>query len=184
MPLERGDVGDAMVRAPAVPASSSPRADASASSSFVDVREDVSRDDTDAVRAPSSPARSGSKLWGIARARVRDDADVARGRVRDALRDGEDAAAANKPARRGRRRMSTEYENYLRPILDRMPVKPERVSAVNGPLMNVTRIDDKTLDVKMTTSFRAHFGESLPSIGRRSLALPESEGDGQKIVAI
>jgi len=184
MPLERGDVGDAMVRAPAVPASSSPRADASASSSFVDVREDVSRDDTDAVRAPSSPARSGSKLWGIARARVRDDADVARGRVRDALRDGEDAAAANKPARQGRRRMSTEYENYLRPILDRMPVKPERVSAVNGPLMNVTRIDDKTLDVKMTTSFRAHFGESLPSIGRRSLALPESEGDGQKIVAI
>ena len=75
-------------------------------------------------------------------------------------------------------------KNYLRPILDRMPVKPERVSAVNGPLMNVTRIDDKTLDVKMTTSFRAHFGESLPSIGRRALALPESEGDGQEIVAI
>ena len=37
------------------------------------------------------------------------------------------------------------YETYLRPILERMPVKPERVSAVNGPLMNVVEIDDETL---------------------------------------
>ena len=85
--------------------------------------------------------------------------------------------------------MSTEYENYLRPILDRMPVKPERVSAVNGPLMNVTRIDDKTLDVKMTTSFRAHFGnryrvlvdarwrfQRAKAMGRKSLRSETADG--------
>ena len=65
------------------------------------------------------------------------------------------------------------YETYLRPILERMPVKPERVSAVNGPLMNVTRSDDETLDVTMTTSFRAHFGGNLSNVARRpAMALP------------
>lgn len=110
-------------------------------------------------------ARSGSKLWGIARAAVREDGHASR-----------DAAAAE--GSRRRRRASAEYESFLRPILDRMPVKPERVSGVDGPLMNVTRIDDKTLDVTMTTSFRAHFGQSIQAIGRRSpaLALPEADG--------
>ena len=119
-----------------------------------------------------SPVRSGNAPWEIARARTRDDSeDGARG---DVARGGSSPRENATTSRPGRAWMSGEtYETYLRPILERMPVKPERVSAVNGPLMNVTRIDDETLDVTMTTSFRAHFGGNLSNVARRpAMALP------------
>lgn len=113
---------------------------------------------------PETVLRVPVKPWGIARAREEGAGDGAR----------------TGDASRRTRRSSSDYESYLRPILDRMPVRPERVSSVNGPLMNVTRIDDKTLDVTMTTSFRAHFRDTLPlpTVGRRSaLALPDADGE-------
>ena len=130
--------------------------------------------------APSaSPTRSGHKLWKIARSRygIVDESDDEVGGARGRRASATEVETAQDGRRR--RRASSDYESYLRPILDRMPVKPERVSSVNGPLMNVTRIDDKTLDVTMTTSFRAHFAENLTALGERAraLALPDSEGN-------
>ena len=120
-----------------------------------------------------SPVRSGNAPWEIARARTRDDSEDG-GAHGDVARGGSSPRENATTSRPGRARMSGEtYETYLRPILERMPVKPERVSAVNGPLMNVTRIDDETLDVTMTTSFRAHFGGNLSNVARRpAMALP------------
>ena len=59
--------------------------------------------------------------------------------------------------------MSTN-QSRLRSPIDRMPIKPDQVSAVEGPLMNVKRVDDHTVDVTMTTSFRAHFAEPIPQV--------------------
>ena len=122
--------------------------------------------------APSaSPTRSGHKLWKIARSRygIVDESDDEVGGARGGRASATEVETAQDGRRR--RRASSDYESYLRPILDRMPVKPERVSSVNGPLMNVTRIDDKTLEVTMTTSFRAHFAENLTALGERARAL-------------
>jgi len=113
---------------------------------------------------PETVFRVSSKPWGIARTGE----------------DGAEDGARTGEATRRSRRANSDYESYLRPILDRMPVRPERVSSVNGPLMNVTKIDDKTLDVTMTTSFRAHFRDALPTVGRRSvLALPNADEERQ-----
>ena len=54
---------------------------------------------------------------------------------------------------------------WLRQTVERMPVKPDHVSGVRGPLMNVTAVDDKTVDVVMTTSFRAHFSQPISTLG-------------------
>jgi len=139
----------------------------------VDDRADAEPDADGVEHLRSSPVRSGIALWGSARARSRDDSEDGGAR-------GDGSPRENTTSRPGRARMSSEtYETYLRPILERMPVKPERVSAVNGPLMNVTRIDDKTLDVTMTTSFRAHFADSLSNVARRpAMALPDVNAPG------
>ena len=49
--------------------------------------------------------------------------------------------------------------------------------------MNVTAVDDKTVDVVMTTSFRAHFSQPISQLGagggnRLELPAPGSVGDG------
>ena len=41
----------------------------------------------------------------------------------------------------------------------RMVIAPERVEALNGPIMRVDRIDGETVDVNMNLHFRAHFGK-------------------------
>ena len=42
---------------------------------------------------------------------------------------------------------------------ERMAIAPERVEALNGPIMRVDRIDGETVDVNMNLHFRAHFGK-------------------------
>ena len=66
-----------------------------------------------------------------------------------------------------------------------MPIKPDHVSGVRGPLMNVTAVDDKTVDVVMTTSFRrtspADIAAGAGAGGggnRLELPAPGSVGDG------
>jgi len=143
-------------------------------------------DDAFATPASRDPRRSASELWDIARAHYRDVKHSPRSSSESRARTESDvsevihrAAALASSARANRRRATTrssaEFETLIRPILDRMPVKPERVSAIEGPLMQVTRIDDETLDVRMTTSFRAHFSSSLAGPGdRQMLALPNA----------
>ena len=137
-----------------------------------------------------TPRRSGTKLWGIARAHYHATDDMSSpSSSRTSPSAASSASSRRRSAalgvdRRGVGGASAEFETLIRPILARMPVKPERVSAVEGPLMQVTRIDDKTLDVTMTTSFRAHFSHALAGPGgggggggaaREVLALPDSD---------
>ena len=61
--------------------------------------------------------------------------------------------------------VDAQMDAWLRQTVERMPVKPDHVSGVRGPLMNVTAVDDKTVDVVMTTSFRAHFSQPISTLG-------------------
>ncbi|KAK3239669.1 hypothetical protein CYMTET_50415 [Cymbomonas tetramitiformis] len=45
----------------------------------------------------------------------------------------------------------------VRRILEMLPVTPNRVSKVVGPTLNLTKVDDNTVDVQIVNSFRAHF---------------------------
>ena len=82
--------------------------------------------------------------------------------------------------------VDAQMDAWLRQTVERMPVKPDHVSGVRGPLMNVTAVDDKTVDVVMTTSFRAHFSQPISQLGagaggggnRLELPAPGSVGDG------
>ena len=82
--------------------------------------------------------------------------------------------------------MDAQMDAWLRQTVERMPIKPDHVSGVRGPLMNVTAVDDKTVDVVMTTSFRAHFSQPISQLGagaggggnRLELPAPGSVGDG------
>lgn len=38
-----------------------------------------------------------------------------------------------------------------------MPVRPERVTSVKGPIFEISKVDDQTADVKIIHGFRAHF---------------------------
>ena len=79
--------------------------------------------------------------------------------------------------------MDAQMDAWLRQTVERMPVKPDHISGVRGPLMNVSKVDDKTVDVTMTTSFRAHFSQPISKLGatvatgaKGEGGLPELEG--------
>jgi hypothetical protein len=80
--------------------------------------------------------------------------------------------------------LDAQMDAWLRRTVDAMPVKPDHISGVRRPLMNVSQVDDTTVDVTMTTSFRAHFSQPISSFAnandarRGTRALPPAEGDG------
>ena len=67
-------------------------------------------------------------------------------------------------ARSAKADLDAPMDQWLRHTVERMPVRPDRVSGVLGPLMNVAQVDDKTVDVTMTTSFRAHFAQPIAEL--------------------
>ena len=92
----------------------------------------------------------------------------------DARIDGPDRGFAT-PLSRGRGRetgappnaktdLDAQMDQWLRHTVERMPVRPDRVSGARGPMMNVAQVDDKTVDVTMTTSFRAHFSHPIAEL--------------------
>ena len=64
--------------------------------------------------------------------------------------------------------LDQQMDQWLRHTVERMPVKPDHVSGVRGPLMNVAQVDDKTVDVTMTSSFRAHFTQPIATLAAES----------------
>jgi hypothetical protein len=90
-------------------------------------------------------------------------------------------------------RIDAQMEQWLRQTVERMPVRPDAVSNVRGPAMHVAPVDDKTVDVTMTTKFRAHFKQPLAALAQTSgggggrtasqnvLELP-APGDGAALV--
>ena len=117
----------------------------------------------------SASSRGGTALWRIARNKVR---AVGRDLAAARDRDGDDDTPERMHAASGSRHgpagvvpgMDAQMDAWLRQTVEQMPVKPDRVTGVRGPLMNVSRVDDSTVDVTMTTSFRAHFSESIAAI--------------------
>ena len=67
-------------------------------------------------------------------------------------------------ARSAKADLDAPMDQWLRHTVERMPVRPDRVSGVLGPLMNVAQVDNKTVDVTMTTSFRAHFAQPIAEL--------------------
>ena len=68
---------------------------------------------------------------------------------------------------------------------ERMAIAPERVEALNGPIMRVDRIDGETVDVNMNLHFRAHFGKgqlenSTASSSAANASANGTEDGGQK----
>ena len=100
----------------------------------------------------------------------------------DARMDGNDYGFAT-PMSRGRgydadarpnTDLDAQMDQWLRHTVERMPVRPDRVSGARGPLMNVAQVDDKTVDVTMTTSFRAHFSQPIAELAAGNMAQREA----------
>ena len=100
----------------------------------------------------------------------------------DARMDGNDYGFAT-PMSRGRgydadarpnADLDAQMDQWLRHTVERMPVRPDRVSGARGPLMNVAQVDDKTVDVTMTTSFRAHFSQPIAELAAGNMAQREA----------
>ena len=70
--------------------------------------------------------------------------------------------------------LDAQMDQWLRHTVERMPVRPDRVSGARGPLMNVAQVDDKTVDVTMTTSFRAHFSQPIAELAAGNMAQREA----------
>ena len=131
--------------------------------------------------------RTGTALWRIAQKKLRTVAAFQKSLVPRGAgdpRSGDDGAAG---ARAGpsdvTANMDAQMDAWLRQTVERMPVKPDHISGVRGPLMNVSKVDDKTVDVTMTTSFRAHFSQPISKLGatvatgaKGEGGLPELEG--------
>ena len=62
----------------------------------------------------------------------------------------------------------------------RMVIAPERVEALNGPIMRVDRIDGETVDVNMNLHFRAHFGKGQLEGANATAAAANDGEEGQK----
>lgn len=45
----------------------------------------------------------------------------------------------------------------VKSTVESMPVQPEKLTNIEGPLFEVTKVDDHTADVKIIHGFRAHF---------------------------
>ena len=62
----------------------------------------------------------------------------------------------------------------------RMVIAPERVEALNGPIMRVDRIDGETVDVNMNLHFRAHFGKGQLEDGATAKNDASAANDGEE----
>ena len=124
--------------------------------------------------------RTGTALWRIAQKKLRTVAAFQKSLVPRGAgdpRSGDDGAAG---ARAGpsdvTANMDAQMDAWLRQTVERMPVKPDHISGVRGPLMNVSKVDDKTVDVTMTTSFRAHFSQPISKLGATVATGAKGEG--------
>ena len=127
------------------------------------------RDDPRPPDARGEPPRGGTALWRKAQKKLRTVAAFQKSLVRhgagDPRADEDPAAGARAGPSNATADMDAQMDAWLRQTVERMPVKPDHVSGVRGPLMSVSKVDDKTVDVTMTTSFRAHFSQPISQLG-------------------
>jgi hypothetical protein len=75
----------------------------------------------------------------------------------------------------------TVTADLVNATLTSFPVKPDHISDVDGPYLELSKVDDSTLDVKVVHTFKAHFNTQPSQAAATITQQPSYEADGGAI---